>query len=443
MVVEAAATSLQGQSALKIIDNPGGGKIVYGAVDGQTTEAGAMGAVLRSLHNQYNDRPQVGKVFQVRGTNSVAVFFTLLKRNQGSAQIAGMLIVSKTAADRVEAALGSDDAPRFGVTINPMLRTLFSVWRPDREGRAPGPAASSSVASLRQFVLSDRSASVSLPDGWTVQPSSGMGTIIANGANGETVALGYPFLAMDLRNPRVVRLKAWSEGQGRNTVYARTLYYPYGTDLAKTFVDLNAMYRQMRGLPVPSIQVASETPVPSPGAAAHCARLNGEIDAQDGKGPREMNAVFCVGPLAPGGDYGSAVYYTAVPLHFAEKERATMEAILASFTVNQTIVNAQAAAIAKPAIDAIHEIGKRAAQQAADAHAANDAHNRAVEARWDSQDKRNQAFSNYLLDQTVIQDNESNAHATVWNQTADALVRSNPQRYAYVDTPDFWKGIDY
>jgi hypothetical protein len=443
ILAAAAATSLGAHSALKIIDNPGGGKIVYGGVDGQTTEAGAMGAVLRSLHNQYGDRPQVGKVFQVRGTNSVAVFFTLIKRSQGNTQVAGMLIVSKTGAESVEAALVSDDAARFGSTINPMLKTLFGVWRPGGDGRGSGAAGASSAAPLHQFVLNDRSASVSLPDGWTVQPSSGMGTIIASGPNGETVALDYPFLAMDLRNPRVVRLKAWSESQGRNTVYARTLYYPYGTDLAKTFVDLNAMYRQKRGLPVPSIQIASETPVPSPGAAAHCARLTGQIDAQDGKGGNEMNAIFCMGPLAPGGDYGSAVYYTAVPLQFADKERATMGAILASFNVNQAVVNAQAAAIAKPAIDAIHETGRRAAQQAADAHAANDAHNRAVEAQWDSQDKHNQAFSNYLLDQTVIQDNESNTHATVWNQTADALVRNNPQRYEYVDTPNFWKGVDY
>jgi len=56
--------------------------------------------------------------------------------------------------------------------------------------------------------------------------------------------------------------------------------------------------------------------------------------------------------------------------------------------------------------------------------------------RWDSRDKRGQDFSNHLLDQTVIQDNELNGHATVWNQTADRLVRDNPQRYEYVDTPD-------
>jgi hypothetical protein len=56
---------------------------------------------------------------------------------------------------------------------------------------------------------------------------------------------------------------------------------------------------------------------------------------------------------------------------------------------------------------------------------------------------RDQAFSNYLLDQTVIQDNQNNTHGTVWNQNADALVRINPQRYEYVNPPNYWKGIDY
>jgi hypothetical protein len=100
-------------------------------------------------------------------------------------------------------------------------------------------------------------------------------------------------------------------------------------------------------------------------------------------------------------------------------------------------------AIAAPGIAAIHEIGRRAAQQAADIHAREDFHRQSVEQRWDSQDKRNQAFSNYLLDQTVIQDNQNNAQGTLWNQDADALVRSNPQRYESVNAPNYWKGIDY
>ncbi|MFZ0804502.1 MAG: hypothetical protein WAN70_20215, partial [Terriglobales bacterium] len=140
------------QGALKTIDNPKGGRIIYGQVDDQSTEAGAMGAVLRSLHNQYGDKPQVGKLFQVRGTNSVAVFFTMVNRNQGNMQLAGMIIASRTSGDHVEAALMTDQAARFGSTINPMMTKLFSVWKPNG-GAAPSQPSSAAgkVASLRPY----------------------------------------------------------------------------------------------------------------------------------------------------------------------------------------------------------------------------------------------------------------------------------------------------
>jgi hypothetical protein len=41
------------QTALKTIENPGGGRIVYGRVDRQTTKGGAMGAVLRWMGVDY------------------------------------------------------------------------------------------------------------------------------------------------------------------------------------------------------------------------------------------------------------------------------------------------------------------------------------------------------------------------------------------------------
>ena len=102
------AIAAHAQTPLQSIDSPGGGHIVYGHVDGETTEAGAMGAVLRAMHRQYGDKPQVGKVFQVKGSGSSAVFFTLVKRNQGNMPIAGLVIAAKTGADSVEAALLSD-----------------------------------------------------------------------------------------------------------------------------------------------------------------------------------------------------------------------------------------------------------------------------------------------------------------------------------------------
>jgi hypothetical protein len=424
---------------LQRIDNPGGGLIVYGQVAGQATEAGAMGAVLRSVHQDVGDRPRVGKLFRVRGTNSVAVFFSAIKRTQNNLPVAGMVIVSKVAPDHVEAALLTDEAARFGRTINPMMRTLFTVWHP---GGISAPRQMAGPAPLYKFVLQDRSAWVSLPQGWRISPQSGGGTIIAEGPNGESALLGYPLLAMNSNDPQVQRTMRFAQGAGRNTAYANALYYPYGMDLARTFVDLFQMQRQHNGLPPARFEVANEAPLPG-GYASHCAHLAGHIDAADGKGPKEFNSVFCIGQLSRYGQYMNLVYHIAVPVGFADQERATMGAIMASFGFDPNVVSREAAVIAAPVISQIQEVGRQAAQQAMDAHTANDQYNRSVEQRGNRQDKRNQAFSNYLLDQTVIADNENNAHGTVWDQTADALVRSDPNRFSYVNAPNYWKGIDY
>lgn len=431
----------QAQAPRTTIDNPGGGKITYGRVDGQATEAGAMGSILQTLHKQYDDKPQVGRVFQVRGTNSAAVFFTLVKRNQGNAHIAGLVIASQTAPGHVEAALLSDDATRFGSTVNPMLTTLFGVWHPGA-GTSADVAPPAQTEALTNFVLPDRSASVSLPVGWKVEPSSGAGTIFADGPNGESVALDFPLLAMNSSDPRVRRTMQFAQGAGRNTAYARALYYPHGADLGKTFVDLLQMMQRLRGQQPATMQIEGESPVPA-GAGSRCARLRGRADSHNGKGVGEFTTVFCEGALSPMGQYMNIVFHAAAPVGIAAQERATLGAILDSFKVDMSTVNRQAAALAAPAIEQIHAIGRAAAAQAKQAHEMSDLHNRSVEARWDSQDKGSQAFSNYLLDQTVIADNDNGGHATLWNQTADELVKRNPSRFSYVETPNFWKGVDY
>ena len=139
---------------------------------------------------------------------------------------------------------------------------------------------------------------------------------------------------------------------------------------------------------------------------------------------------------------GVSVYHTAVPLPFADKERSTMGAILASFQPNQSVIDQQSHAMAAPAIAQIHAIGEAAIKRAEADSVAHDQQNRTWEAGQDSQDRRNQAFSNYLLDQTVIQDNNmygngTVGHGTVWTSTANTLVKADPNRYEIVDTPQF------
>ena len=120
-----------------------------------------------------------------------------------------------------------------------------------------------------------------------------------------------------------------------------------------------------------------------------------------------------------------------------------MGAILASFQKNMAVINQQASAYAAPAIAAINAVGRAAAANRAATLERNEIQNSSVYKRWDDQDKRNAEFSNYQLGYSVVSDTRNNAHGTLWNQDADALVRLAPQRFEYVNAPDFWRGIDY
>ena len=146
--VAGSASTPRAQTPLKTIKNPQGGIIIYGLVDGASSQAAAMSQILRNVHNSCGEKPQVGELFKVRGTNSVAVFFTVVNHPAGNEPVAGMLIAAPTGPHQVEAALVSDDARRFGSTVNPMLNTLFGEWHPGGRQVRPRLPARSLVRTL-------------------------------------------------------------------------------------------------------------------------------------------------------------------------------------------------------------------------------------------------------------------------------------------------------
>jgi uncharacterized protein (TIGR02145 family) len=99
-------------------------------------------------------------------------------------------------------------------------------------------------------------------------------------------------------------------------------------------------------------------------------------------------------------------------------------------------------------IQNIRNIGAQATARYNATQAANDAQQATWDADQDAQARNGQEFSNYLLDQTVVQDNNmynngTVGHGTAWNSTADALVKADPDRFEYVEKPNFWQGTDY
>lgn len=429
--------ALPAQAGLKTLQSPQGGIIVYGQVEGARSQAGAMGSVLRSVHTQCGERPKVGQPFQVRGTRSVAVFFTVTKRTQGGKAVAGMVIAAEGAPGQIEAALVTDDATRFGKTVNPMLTQLFGVWNPAGEA-APAPAARGRIPPMHTVTLRDRSASLAMPEGWQLDPKSGGGSAMITGPQGQMAYFNQARTAVDLTDPGTRRLAR----SGIRPHTSGMIVCPFNVDPVKAFPERFHQFYRLSGLSLNSGNCRFERvdPVPSPRGQS-CVHATGKIDP-DGKGMREMNVVLSTGEYASG-TYSVIIFITLCPVALADRERATMAALFGSYQVNQAVVSRQASAIAAPGLARIRAIGE-AAKAASDAsNASNERQNRAWRANQDSRDRSSAGFHNYLLDQTVIQDSHNNAHGTAWNSTADALVRANPERYQVVQTPNFWKGIDY
>lgn len=438
--------------------------IMYGTVDGAATQAAAMSKILRIVHENCGDKPQIGKVFRFRGTDTVGVFFTVINHPGGNKHVAGLVIAAASGPQQVEAALLSDEASRFGKTVNPMMKQLFGVWHPGGAASSPASAGSSrpsggalaGPAQLHPVTLRDRSASVAIPAGWQIDPGSGGGSIQVKGPQNEILYMNATFSASDPRDPGVRQGVMLQRQYGRGAPDNR-VYLPYGVNLPQAFVTLFHDAQRRNNVSPSAIQLGNTSQIPG----KPCASLEGTMSGGPLRGPYRFFGAFCEEP-PESGIWLSSLFIALLPESVAAQERATAQAVLDSFQVNMQVVNAQASAYAAPAIEAIHQVGREATARYNATQAANDAQhagywaqqnaNAAQHSEWnagqDNNARNGQGFSNYILDQTVVQDNNmygngTVGHGTVWNSTADALIKADPNRFESVDTPNYWKGTDY
>ena len=461
---------------LTTLNGSQGGMIVYGVVDGATSQPAALGSVLRNVHNGCGERPQVGKVFRVRGTNSDAIFFTVVNHPQGNVPVAGMIIAAQTGPKTVEAAMVTDAAARFNSTMNPLLNQLFGVWHPGGTPAAGGgaPSAGSAPASapagggagalppMQRVTLSDNTASLSLPAGWTIDPQSGGGSPIVHGPRGEKIGLNMGFLAQDPRSQAY-------QNQMRMRLQPLTMVvvYPSDADMTKSFADIFQRLRASNRLGPAPLKVDKVEPIS--GSQGQCVHGAGQFNP-DGRGMQDLGLMLCRTQPGQYGDYSFVISEYQAPLGSTDQQRATGDAIIASLQVNTQLVQARANAQAAPFLNQMNQ-KYQAQQQAmiangqrivgninqigANATARMNATEAANQRQWagfDQQEnnisRQGQGFSNYLLDQSVVQNNNVNGtgmvgHATVWNSQADAMVKSNPNKYEIVNTPNYWNGVDY
>jgi hypothetical protein len=484
---------------------PQGGKIVYGTVDGATTQATAMSKILDIVKSNCGEKPQIGKVFQFKGTKTVGVFFSVTNHPGGNKKVAGLVLSAASGPRQVEAALLSDDAQRFGKTVNPMIQQLFSVWHPDNQAAASGstpgtrsaPAnngQSASSAKLHTVTAPDNSASAGIPDGWQLDPHSSGGALVVHGPNGEQVGLMMQKGAIDPTHP----FRARSDAQGQLEGPPGTVViYPYRGDPAREFEAIFQAWRRSNGkgpVKLQGLNAQNVTNLPNRDTT-QCATADGQVDLQDGTGMQKFGAQLCVyneqTTRRQWGNYLiTFLQLSFVPMAVGQKDDALLTAMANTYKQNNQVMQqqmnqkmAQKQQTDQQYLNAAQQNSDRIRAQSqammksnADRQAGYDKqhadywaqqHNNDVQhANWsnsqlnntvqnsnlgDGQDTRarnNQSFDNYILDQTVVQDNNmynngTIGHGTVWNTTADALVKSDPDRFEYVTQPNFWQGTDY
>jgi hypothetical protein len=465
--LSACKAGTQTPTPLNSINAPQGGRIVYGPLNGATSQSAALGRMLRSLHNNCGEKPEIGRVFQFRGSNSVGLFFTVTDHPDGNLPLAGMVIATMTGPNTVEAGMVYDVASRFAQTVNPMLEQLSGVWHP---GAASAPTSRASATAqtrtaqagpalaLHQVTLPDETATVSLPAGWTVDPKSGGGGMLLHGPHGELSVLGNMYLATDPYGQAYRNLQRMGTPPLKGTVI-----YPANVDMTKVLNEIFQAIRRSKGLTPDDLKMdtVQQAPVMQ---GARCVYGSGHLTL-NGTGPAAIFRILCAATPDAYGDYAFYDYYVIAPNAFADQGGAIANALFASFKVNLALVTARANAEAAPHIAQLQQnyniqqqamlangarivgnINQIGANATAFMNAQGAAHD-AQHAQWSAgqvENSRNiQGFSNYLLDQTVVQNNYTGEHGTGWNAAADALIKSDSNKYSYVNTPNYVPGTDF
>lgn len=442
--------------------------IEFGEVPGAGSMAAAMANVLGQIHQACGERPSVGQVFRVKGSNSAGVFFTVIDHAQANRPLAGLVIAAQTPSRQFQVGVVSDSADRFAQTANPLMQQLFSAWNPGSPASSSGgaspeaanPAAGAAPpppAALQPVSAPDNSATISVPGGWTIDPSSNMGQLILHGANGEQMGLNMSKPAADPSNPWQMRMAA----AHYSVILPGSVVYAFRGDPVKEFVPMLQAWRKSNGKGPAQIEVKDVQSMPT-GQGNHCAAASGQIDP-DGKGMQSFTSEICaIDPNPQYGNYGMSLTHITIPLSIGDKEKDLVNAIIASYKPNQQVISQEenqllrakqqadqrTLATSQMIVNQIKQVGAQATARFNATEAANDAQHAGYWAQQNSNAQNSAGFSNYLLDQSVVQNNNvggtgAAGHATLWNTTANALVQSNPGKYEIVDTPNYWKGADY
>ena len=178
---------------------------------------------------------------------------------------------------------------------------------------APSNAA---AASLQPYSAPDNSASVGVPAGWKVTKGE-YGVIQMSGPQGEMISLG---------NGLFVKNGPFQAGQKANGLIAMSM--PNSATLAQKYAMVWQQATAAAGDPSLKVNIISATPI-SLGKIAECGVFLGTQTGS--KGPSNFESKFCSLPMDTNGIFKLFWMNASIPAALAAQERATAEAVLASY----------------------------------------------------------------------------------------------------------------
>jgi hypothetical protein len=442
----AACVPALAAAGVTTIANPGGGTIAYAQLPQQHTAQGAMGKVLQYVQSKLGARPDIDKVMKSPDGNSLAVTFTV--GAAGASQTAGLALVAVSATGPGAGAVLSDKVEHLRTSLQPMLNRLqqeavakggpagaqaaianagggqssgsSAAKPPATPSSSPsgaGPVSSAPAAKLITTPIPGGMGTMGLPEGWRITAARS-GDVSAQGPNGEVLRFGMAQSAIDPNNPQG---RALGRGPG-GTAPGTFIFMPVGTPGDAAFRSMLAQLAQKQRKPAPAIDYLSVKEISNAGQGKNWLLIGNIVNAS---GPAVTWVYLSMGSQVIAGSWMMTVNEISVPQALANKEAATIGPIFGAFNVNAQVAGAQVRADGQVIAHAFANT-MTFGRQTLDASA-----------------RSTQATSNYLRDQTVVSDSALNAHGTVPDDVANALIAANPNRFQAVSSGSYVKGIDY
>jgi hypothetical protein len=214
----------------------------------------------------------------------------------------------------------------------------------------------------------------------------------------------------------VKRLIATSAGNKNAPKY---LDRPYDADLAKAFPEIMQQLRKEFGQAPAKLVAAHTESIPAP-KGERCIHVTGTVDS-DGAGDRDTEFHFCSSSLTRYGTYEIRVSQALFPKTVSEQDRATFDAIEASFQSNMFLIAAQQEEAADMYIPE-HHGGDVAARFSFVV--------RIHEMEEDSRARESAGwFGRFLMDHSVIHEVEdAGKQGAGWTRAAESWKRAYPYR---------------